>query len=231
MRIDISPFGFTPTESRAYSALVEHGPSSGYALARALSVARANAYQALHGLVAKDAAVLTTQEAPQLFRAVAPTTLLALLAQRQASQLDRLEAQVQQQARSGAPGIVEFSSEREFQQLTLRTAARAPGTVTFIGPEFLLSLLIPIWRKRSADSATTLLWAVGEEPADFPLPLAGTVSSDSVREHFGSLATLLVTRDQAIIARLGDDTMAGLWSSKLAVVGVARAAAAAITEL
>ncbi|MGH7732244.1 MAG: helix-turn-helix domain-containing protein, partial [Gemmatimonadales bacterium] len=42
--IDLTSFGFTPTESRMYAALVRHGPGTGYALARSTSLARANAY-------------------------------------------------------------------------------------------------------------------------------------------------------------------------------------------
>ncbi len=57
--IDLTPFGFTPTENLAYGALLDLGPSSGYAVAKELSIARANAYQALNGLVAKGAAVIT----------------------------------------------------------------------------------------------------------------------------------------------------------------------------
>lgn len=230
MPIDLTPFGFTATESLAYSALLERGPSSGYALARALTVARANAYQALHGLVAKRAAVVSAPETPQIFRAVTPTTLMALLSEQQASRLDRLEHQLRQQTGAGASGIIEFTGEREFQELALRTAARAPGDVTFLGPDSLLKLLVPIWRKRAADGATTTLWAVGEEPAHFPLSLQGTAPAQVVLEHFGSAAALLVTGDQAMVARIAGDSLDGVWSSHPALVGMAQAAVAAITE-
>ena len=69
--VDLTPFGFTPTESAAYGALLAAGPSSGYAVARHLAVARANAYQALNGLVTKQAADCTGED-PQIFRAVQP---------------------------------------------------------------------------------------------------------------------------------------------------------------
>ncbi|MCH8838950.1 MAG: hypothetical protein IIA60_14340 [Candidatus Marinimicrobia bacterium] len=55
--VDLTPFGFTPTESQVYQVLLEHGPGTGYAIARAANLARANAYSALAGLVAKGAAV------------------------------------------------------------------------------------------------------------------------------------------------------------------------------
>ena len=40
--IDLTPFGFTPTESRIYQVLLEGGPGTGYAIAQAAGLARAN---------------------------------------------------------------------------------------------------------------------------------------------------------------------------------------------
>ena len=40
-------FGFTPTETKSYQALLKLGPSTGYGVARELGIARANVYQAL----------------------------------------------------------------------------------------------------------------------------------------------------------------------------------------
>ena len=50
-RIDLTPFGFTPTESLVYQVLLNGGPGTGYAIARSAGLARANAYSALEGLV------------------------------------------------------------------------------------------------------------------------------------------------------------------------------------
>src|SRR3972149_3206830 len=89
-QLDLTPFGFTPTESLAYRALTDVGPQTGYGLARALSIARANVYQALRGLVAKGA-VTTTEERPERYRPLQPAALVALIAKREAGKLDRLE--------------------------------------------------------------------------------------------------------------------------------------------
>ncbi len=53
---DLTRFGFTPTEGLVYQVLLTGGPGTGYAIARAAGLARANAYSALEGLVAKGAA-------------------------------------------------------------------------------------------------------------------------------------------------------------------------------
>src|SRR5207245_210292 len=47
--LDLTPFGFTATESLAYAALLRLGPSTGYAVAHATRVARANTYGARAG--------------------------------------------------------------------------------------------------------------------------------------------------------------------------------------
>src|SRR5207247_107586 len=41
--VDLTPFGFTPTESVVYAALLQLGPSTGYGVSRATRLARANA--------------------------------------------------------------------------------------------------------------------------------------------------------------------------------------------
>src|SRR5260370_1081933 len=61
--LDVTPFGFTPTESLVYSVLLRLGPSTGYAVARAGRLARANAYSALEGLVTRGAASRTPSPA------------------------------------------------------------------------------------------------------------------------------------------------------------------------
>jgi hypothetical protein len=226
--LDFTPFGFTPTESLVYEALLQRGPSSGYQLSKALSVARANTYQALHGLAAKGAA-RAGQETPKVFRAVAPDALLALVARGQARQLDRLEGQLRERGGAGEPGTVPFRGERELQELVLRTAARAVDPVSFMASGRHLSLLLPVWRKRAADGAETKLWAVGAPPERFPLPIEGQVDADSVRGHFGGAATILFSPGAAILATERSGSLSGLWSSDPILVGAASASLAALT--
>src|SRR5204863_10093988 len=59
MAIDLTPFGFTPTESLVYATLLKLGPATGYSVARSAHLARANAYSALEGLTARGAASRT----------------------------------------------------------------------------------------------------------------------------------------------------------------------------
>ncbi len=77
--VDLTPFGFTPTESRVYAVLLSGGPGTGYAIARSAGLARANTYSALEGLVTKGAARAEPGQ-PRRFRAEPPPGVLARVA-------------------------------------------------------------------------------------------------------------------------------------------------------
>src|SRR5438477_7784123 len=93
-KIDLTPFGFTPTESLVYAALLRLGPSTGYGVARATRLARANAYAALEGLVERGAAHRSAGR-PRQYRPGDPHALLAQLAALQGEALDRLAGALQ----------------------------------------------------------------------------------------------------------------------------------------
>lgn len=71
-------FGFTPTESKSYQALLKLGGSTGYAVARDLGIARANVYQALESLVRRGA-VRKAATIPSQYSAAQPAALIAQL--------------------------------------------------------------------------------------------------------------------------------------------------------
>ena len=77
--IDLTRFGFTPTESLVYQVLLTAGPGTGYAIARGAGLARANAYSALEGLVSKGAARVEGTR-PRRYRPEAPALAYPLLA-------------------------------------------------------------------------------------------------------------------------------------------------------
>ena len=227
--LDLTPFGFTPTESLAYGALTDVGPQTGYGLARALSIARANAYQALRGLVAKGAVTATSQR-PERYRPVQPPTLVALIAAREAGKLDRLETQLSQLSGAGAPGIVTVAGERSLLDLTMRTAARAAGSVTCIAPARLLASLAPAWHKRAGEKAATELWYLGDAPPS-PLPVepSGQVATSTAERYFAAPILLLVAPEASVLAILGAAGPSGYWTSDPVLAAAARATATLLT--
>jgi sugar-specific transcriptional regulator TrmB len=90
-RINLTRFGFTPTESLIYQVLLTNGPGTGYAIARAAGLARANAYSALEGVVAKGAARVEGGR-PRHYRPEPPTSLIARISNDQGLALDRLSS-------------------------------------------------------------------------------------------------------------------------------------------
>jgi sugar-specific transcriptional regulator TrmB len=227
--IDLTPFGFTPTETQVYSALLDRGFTSAYALAKGIGIARANVYQALNGLVSKGAAVRVS-DSPQVFRPIGPDEILALVSERQAAQLEQLHMQVRARERSGEPATIPFSGRRELGEIVLRTAARA-RTVTCVANPEVLALLNPVWRKRSKDQVETALWTVGNHLADLALRTAGVVDSALVVKYFGGSAVLLSTeRSVALGCEGAPGELHGIWSSDVLLIGVVRAAIEALTE-
>src|SRR5258708_23416213 len=100
--VDLTPFGFTPTESLAYATLLRLGPTTGYAVAHGARLARANAYAALAGLVARGAAFRAAGR-PVRFRPADPTTLVAHLAAQQGEALDRLSRSLRDSPQDAEP--------------------------------------------------------------------------------------------------------------------------------
>lgn len=228
-RADLTPFGFTPTETSVYFALLGRGPSSGYAVARELSIARANAYQALRGLVAKGAAHLLS-ESPQKFRAIRPEALYAQIVDTQARRLDKLEADLAKAPEPGAEPVVRVTGKRAVLELMARTLARENGPIRLLAPLPVLSALVPVLRKRAADAAETTVWVVGAG-GQLPVPIVDAIPVARVREFFPIDVALLITDTGAMVARQDDDTaeLQALWSGDLGFVGVVRAGLDALT--
>ena len=227
-KVDLTPFGYTPTETLAYSALLTNGPSSGYAVAGIIGIARANAYHALRGLAAKGAAEVTGSD-PRLFRATRPTDLLARIARDQAAKLDTLEHEITAWGSAGASTTTAFSSERELYAVALRSATRASGPVACLAPPSVHSLLLPIWRKRAFDGTETHLWIIGRKPPEFPLALRGEIHESAVMRYFGGAVVVLLTTESAALALFQDEQPTGQLTSEPAVVGAVRAALATLT--
>lgn len=221
--IDLTPFGFTPTESAAYSALVRHGPMSGYDLGRLLSIARANAYQALDGLVAKKLVTRQTGR-PRLYRAIDPAAALALIAQRQATLLDRLEDQISRPEGSGEPAILELAGRRAVLEVALRTAARSREPLRCLAPAAFLTALEPAWNKRRAEGLPTELWILGEGQHSIA-GTRGSVSYPSASHYFHRTdPAVLLTSTSALLVTTTAEPMSAHWTSHPLLVGACHAA-------
>lgn len=213
--LDLTPFGFTPTESLAYSTLLRLGPSTGYAVARGARLARANAYGALDGLVLRGAASRSSAGRPARYRPTDPQALLAQLAVQQGEALDRLSRELRDAARPSAPITKEVAGSRAVANLIMQLVARSERRVEGIMVAELWRPTLPAWR-RAGERAQVDLRLHGDVPADAPPWLRPAPPS-------AAGLTALVLDESQLIATSGEgDAIAGLWSSHPLLVMLAR---------
>ncbi len=133
--VPLQSFGFTPTESKVYAALLSLGPATGYAVARVLAVARANVYQALEGLVRRGAATKSSTR-PVRFAAVGPTVLVRALARDFQGELRALEDELSRLARAEQVAETSFLKDADSLDERASSVADAAGDdiVVLTGP-------------------------------------------------------------------------------------------------
>jgi sugar-specific transcriptional regulator TrmB len=218
--LDLTPFGFTPTESLVYTILLRLGPSTGYAVARAARLARANAYSALEGLVTRGAATRTPPPArPARYRPTDPHALLAQLATAQGEALDRLGRELQELSRPGEPITREVAGSRAVANLVMQLVARAGTSVEGVISAELWRPTLPAWR-RAAERAQLDVRMTGDLPADAP-PWLKPAGEDATTLR----VTILVIDEAQLIVTSGDaEAIAGVWSSHPLIVMLARRA-------
>ena len=219
-RIDLTPFGFTPTESLVYQVLLTGGPGTGYAIARSAGLARANAYSALEGLVAKGAARLDVGR-PRRYRPEPPPALLARISNSHGEAVERLTRELESVSIPGTPTLVEVDSGRSVLQLLSHDIARATVSILLLAPPDAYPLLAPALRRPYAAGVRLALFSTGPVELGFaPVQVA-----ESTPGAWPGMPVILVVDDRAalVAARDGGDAQ-GHWSSAPAFVAAARLA-------
>lgn len=212
-KIDLTPFGFTPTESVVYASLLRLGPSTGYAVARACRLARANAYAALEGLVSRGAA--TSMGRPAQYRPADPSGLIARVAASQGQAIDQLSRALEGAGGSSEPTIHSTDGLRgtvnALQQLVARAERGVRGTLA----AELWRPSLPAWR-RAAARATLAIRVAGE--VEDPESLSqGAAPPDA--------PTILVIDESRVFSAAGSgDLMTAVWSAHPLLVQMGRAA-------
>jgi sugar-specific transcriptional regulator TrmB len=219
-RVDLTPFGFTPTESLVYQVLLTGGPGTGYAIARSAGLARANAYSALEGLVSKGAARLDAGR-PRRYRPEPPPALLARISNNHGEAVERLTRELESVSIPGTPTLVEVDSGRSVLQLLSHDIARATVSVTLLAPADAYPLIGPALRRPLAAGVRLTLFSIGPVELGFVPVLAIAPAS----EVWPGMPVILVADDRAalVAARNGGEAR-GHWSTAPAFVAAARLA-------
>ena len=225
-RIDLTPFGFTPTESVVYQVLLTGGPGTGYAIARSAGLARANAYSALEGLVSKGAARLDAGR-PRRYRPEPPAALLALISNSHGEAVERLTRELESISVPGTPTLVEIDSGRSILQLLSRDVARATVSLSLLAPPDAYPLIAPALRRPLASGVRMALFATG--PVDLGFVPVQVATADG--GGWPGMPVLLIVDDRAalVAARDGGDAR-GHWSTAPAFVAAARLAFERLTR-
>jgi sugar-specific transcriptional regulator TrmB len=218
-RLELTRFGFTPTESLIYEVLLTNGPGTGYSLARAAGLARANAYSALEGLVAKGAARVEGGR-PKRYRPEPPTGLIARITNDHGSALERLSTELEVLSVPATPTVVEIESGRAVLQLISHDVARASHSVALLVPPDAFPLLAPALRRPVSAGLTVSLYSLA--PVDL-----GFVPVETVPEGHqwpGMPIIAVVDEGSAVIASRNGTEVRGHWSTAPAFVAAARLA-------
>jgi sugar-specific transcriptional regulator TrmB len=212
---DLTPFGFTATESLVYGALLRLGPSTGYGVAHATRVARANTYHALEGLVGRGAAVRLAGR-PARYRAADPRALLAQLAAEQGDALDRLSRTLREASEPLEPDTRSVTGARALANMILHLVARAERSVEGVLAAELVRPTLPAWR-RARERATLALRVAGEVAAEAQALGAGSAPA-------ATPTLLLIDRAHVVLATGTGEAATGIWSSHAALVAAVRLA-------
>lgn len=215
--IDLTPFGFTPTESRVYEVLLSSGPGTGYAVARSAGLARANAYSALEGLVTKGAA-RGEETQPKIFRAEPPATVLARIANAQGEALESLSHALDGFGAPATPSVVELTSPKGMLQLLTHEIGRAQESVRLIAPAEAYPILGPTLRRAVSAGLEVLLYA----QAQLQLPFAVVEAIPGGHAWPGIPLIAVIDGRGAVIAAREGSVIQGHWSGAPAFVAAAR---------
>ena len=211
--LDLTGFGFTPTESLVYEVLVRSGPGTGYAVARAAGLARANAYSALEGLVQKGAARVE-EGRPKRYRPEPPSTLIARIMDRQGRALETLSSVLDAISVPPSPTLVELGSARGVLQLVSHEIARAERRVRLVAPADAYPALTPALRKAVTSQVVVALGA----PTAVSLAFAGVTPVAGPERWPGEPLLFTVDGRGAALAARSGDQVTGHWGTDPIIV-------------
>jgi sugar-specific transcriptional regulator TrmB len=218
--VDLTRFGFTPTEGLVYEVLLTGGPGTGYAVARAAGLARANAYSALEGLVSKGAARVDAGR-PRRYRPEAPAGLIARISNDHGQALERLSRELEAVSVPETETLVEILSPRARLQLLTHDVARAQVSVGLLAPPDAYPLLAPALRRPYAAGLPLRLASTGPVELGFaPVEVVGAED----RQWPGMPVILVVDDRSAILAARTGSEVRGHWSTAASFVAAARLA-------
>ena len=217
-RLDLTPFGFTPTESLVYEVLLTGGPGTGYSIARSAGLARANAYSALEGLVSKGAARADAGR-PRRFRPESPTALIARITNDHSLAVERLGGDLESLTVPSSPTLLEIDSPRAALQRLGHEVARAQQSVTLLAPGDAYPVLGPSLRRPVGAGVPVRLFSMDQ--VELGVAPVEVLPDRGLAWPGAPLVAVLDERSALIAARNGAE-VSGHWSTSPVFVATAR---------
>ena len=214
----LEKFGFTPTEDKVYQALLKLGPTTGYAVAQELGIARANVYHSLESLVRQGAAKKSSSN-PIRYSGAGPSALLAELERSFKRDLSGLEEALQSLPIARVRGSADLEMLVNADQVLDRAASCADSAITE------LLVVTGAWAGRlnarlaSATARRVQVRAVSLSADPVESAIVRPVETEQLRAYWGGLPVAIVAdRGRAVAGIITPEGGSGMATSSPGVI-------------
>ncbi len=213
---EMKQLGFTGAEAQIYLYLLQHPLATGYEVSKGTTLPRANTYQALETLVAKER-IIAVSQSPIRYAAVPPARLLKRIQEETQQRCQDLEQQLT--ALESPNGVGHFWELNEYSRIEARMIelinAAHQRIAASLWAEDLERLAQPL-RVAHERGCTIILNLFGEASADF-----ATIYRHEGPEKVvgGHVVALSVDFSEALVASL-DEPVTGVVTENRTLVSV-----------
>jgi len=197
----LTALGFSSHEGRVYVALLRQPSATGYELAKAAAIPRANVYQVLAGLLAKNA-VQRVSDNPARYVAHTPAEVLGRIKRETVAQCDALSLDLEALSPPAEPAAFWTLRGREaiVERVIALVAEAANRIAVCLWAEDLAWLSVPL-RAAHRAGCHVIVNVFGETELEF-----GEIyrHEDSAKVVGGHLLTLAVDSSAALVAALDE---------------------------
>lgn len=211
-------FGFTPTETKVYEVLLRIGASTGYAVSKVAGLARANAYQALDGLVRRGAA-RRSATIPAKYAALAPEAVVGELERGMRRDLDTLQQSLRSLPRDSAvaqTAVTMLDDWAEFERSAVAAVSAAKDEVLAVAGPWAAGTLAAVAAATKRGLAVRAL-SLGE-PTPPEIAVRVVAAQDLVSYWSGQPVIVVVDRGLALCGTLTPEAGRGVMTTHGALV-------------
>ena len=217
----LEKFGFSTYEARAYLALLQDNPTSGYQLSKLCGIPRSRIYEVLDRLVSKGYVYILHGD-PAQYAPLERQELLSRLKGEFADTYARLEGQINQIPASTVPEKIWTLQGRQAIFERARTMIESARRLAYIvGWAQTLEQLQPEIMSAASKGIKTVVISCGDLDLDIPSHYCHAFEEDIVRASEGSLTLVMDGLEVLVGETLPPKTCQAAWSRNQGLVFVA----------